>query len=296
MTDSTNQDFFATVAARSGHALRGNYDQAGADFSVAQRYDHYSAAHQDVWRRLHARQLQWVNGRACQAFLQALGRLDFGAAIPNVDEVNLKLRAATQWTLVPVPGLVPDEVFFGHLAKRQFPITVWIREPHEFDYIVEPDIFHDFFGHVPLLFDPVIADYLQAYGLGGLKAASLGGLTYLARLYWYTIEFGLIREQAGDPNSVRAYGAGILSSPGEIRFAIEDARPHRLDFDLVRVMQTRYLIDDFQKTYFVVDSFEQLFRETAPDFSLLYRALKKLPEIAPDAIEPGERDRPPAQP
>ena len=279
-------DFFATVSTRSAHGLRGNYAGIGADFSVEQRYDDYSPAHQDVWRRLYARQAALMPGRACAAFESALARLDFAPAIPRFDVVNAQLRVATNWTLVPVPGLVPDEVFFGHLAQRQFPVTVWIREPEEFDYIVEPDIFHDFFGHVPLLFDPVIADYLQAYGLGGTKAASLGGLKYLARLYWYTIEFGLIQEAGG----LRAYGAGILSSPGEVRFALDDTRPHRLVFDLVRVMQTRYLIDDFQKTYFVIDSFDQLFRETAPDFSLLYRALSKLPEIAPDAVESGETE------
>lgn len=279
-------DFFATVASRSAHPLRGNYTHAREDFTVDQDYASYGPQHQQVWQRLHARQLELLPQRASSAFIDSLRRLDFGAAIPRFDEVNERLQAATRWKLVAVPGLIPDETFFAHLAKRQFPVTVWIREPAEFDYIVEPDLFHDFFGHVPLLFDPVIADYLQAYGLGGQKAASLGGLTYLARLYWYTIEFGLIREADG----VRAYGAGILSSPGEIRFAIEDPRPHRLNFDLVRVMQTRYLIDDFQKSYFVVDSFEQLFRETAPDFSLLYRALKKLPEIAPDAVEPGETE------
>jgi long-chain acyl-CoA synthetase len=288
--ESSNQDFFATVASRSAHALRGDYAGAAADFSVVQQYDLYTEAQQDVWRRLHERQLKLVVDRACGAFLDALQMLDFGDAIPRMSQVNERLYRATRWTLVPVPGLIPDEIFFDHLARRQFPVTVWIREPEEFDYIAEPDIFHDFFGHVPMLFNPVIADYLQAYGLGGRKAASLGGLKYLARLYWYTIEFGLIRESDRDSGSLRAYGAGILSSPGEIRFAIEDPRPHRFDFDLVRVMQTRYLIDDFQKTYFVVNSFDQLFQETAPDFSLLYRALKRLPELAPDEIEPGETE------
>ena len=279
-------DFFATVAARSAHPLRGNYRNAREDFTVDQDYASYSPVHQQIWQRLHARQLGLVAQRACSVFLESVQRLAFAEAIPHFDAVNDKLYLATRWRLVAVPGLIPDQTFFAHLAKRQFPVTVWIREPDEFDYIVEPDLFHDFFGHVPLLFDPVIADYLQAYGLGGVKAATLGGLKYLARLYWYTIEFGLIREPAG----VRAYGAGILSSPGELNFAIEDPRPHRLNFDLVRVMQTRYLIDDFQKTYFVVDSFEQLFRETAPDFSLLYRALQRLPELAPDALEAGETE------
>jgi phenylalanine-4-hydroxylase len=266
--------------------LRGDYSSMRADYTVTQHYDRYTPAHQDVWRRLHAQQLALLPGRASAVFREWLAKLDFAQAIPRFDEVNQRLRPATGWQLVPVPGLVPDEVFFTHLAARRFPVTVWIREPEEFDYIVEPDIFHDFFGHVPLLFDPVIADYLAAYGAGGLKAASLGGLKYLARLYWYTIEFGLIQEGG----QLRAYGAGILSSPGEIRFAVESDRPHRLPFDLVRVMQTRYMIDDFQKSYFVIDSFEQLFRETAPDFSLLYRALARLPELAPDQIESGESE------
>ena len=125
-----------------------------------------------------------------------------------------------------MPGLLPEQVFFGHLAERRFPVTVWLRDEPEFDYIVEPDIFHDFFGHVPLLFDPVFADYMQAYGRGGLKADGLHALEYLARLYWYTVEFGLVRTGAG----LRIYGAGILSSPGEVAYAdLEpDAAPHRL--------------------------------------------------------------------
>lgn len=272
-----DEDFLRSVATRSTHGLRGDYSAMKADYTVRQDYSTYTPAHQDVWQRLYARQLALLPGRACSGFLRSLERLDFARAIPRFDTVNEPLFGATRWQLVPVPGLLPDEVFFGHLAARRFPVTVWIREPEEFDYIVEPDLFHDFFGHVPLLFDPVIADYLQAYGEGGIKAHRLGGLKYLARLYWYTIEFGLVREAAG----VRAYGAGILSSPGEIRHALEDPAPHRERFDLIRVMQTRYQIDDFQKAYFVVDSFDQLFEETAPDFSLLYRALERLPELEP---------------
>lgn len=271
------KDFLESVSSRSRHGLRGDYASIGADYTVSQDYSTYTPAHQDIWRRLYCRQHDLLPGRACAAFVSALAGLDFGGAIPRFDEVNEQLGAATRWKLVPVPGLLPDEVFFGHLARRQFPVTVWIREPEEFDYIVEPDLFHDFFGHVPMLFDPQIADYLQAYGLGGLKAQQLGALKYLARLYWYTVEFGLVAEAEGP----RAYGAGILSSPGELRHAIESPQPHRERFDLIRVMQTRYLIDDFQKAYFVVDSFGQLFEETAPDFSLLYRALERLPELDP---------------
>jgi len=269
--------------------LRGDYSRMRPDYTVDQDYSAYTAEHQDTWRRLYARQRDLVPNRACEAYLDALDTLEtlrFGDAIPRFPQVNQQLMAATGWSLVPVPGLLPDEVFFSHLAQRRFPTTVWIREPEEFDYIVEPDLFHDFFGHVPMIFNAAIADYLQAYGEGALKAARLGGLKYLARLYWYTIEFGLVREH-GHP---RAYGAGILSSPAELRHSVEEEGSHRIDFDLIRVMQTRYLIDDFQKTYFVIDSFGQLFRETAPDFSLLYRALERLPELEADSHLPTDHD------
>ena len=277
MDESGQSDFLAAVASRSSHGLRGNYDGAGGDYTIRQDYDAYSERDHDTWRRLHARQCELLPGRACGEFVRALTALDFADAIPRFDAVNEKLAQASGWHLAAVPGLLPDEVFFGHLASRRFPVTVWIRKPEEFDYIVEPDVFHDFFGHVPMLFDRRIGDYLQAYGEGGLKAQRLGALKYLARLYWYTIEFGLIRE-AGN---VRAYGAGILSSPGELVHAIESDVPVRRRFDLIEAMQTTYLIDDFQKRYFVIDSFEQLFEETAPDFSLLYRALERMPELEP---------------
>jgi phenylalanine-4-hydroxylase len=279
------------LTGRVGHSkgLRGDYSRMRPDYTVEQNYAAYTEIHQDTWRRLYARQRELLPGRACSAYLSALSLLEtlrYDAAIPRFDQVNEKLYAATRWRLVPVPGLLPDEVFFSHLAQRRFPTTVWIREPEEFDYIVEPDLFHDFFGHVPMIFSAPIADYLQAYGEGGLKAARLGGLKYLARLYWYTIEFGLVRED-GHP---RAYGAGILSSPAELRHSVEAPASHRIEFDLIRVMQTRYLIDDFQKTYFVIDSFGQLFRETAPDFSLLYRALERLPELEADSHLPTDHD------
>jgi phenylalanine-4-hydroxylase len=179
-----------------------------------------------------------------------------------------------------VPGLLPEHVFFTHLAGRRFPVTVWLREEQEFEYIVEPDVFHDFFGHVPLLFDPVFADYMQAYGRGGQKAEGLDALEYLARLYWYTVEFGLIRSG----NGLRIYGAGILSSPSEVSYALASPLPRRIGFDLRRVMRTRYKIDSFQQTYFVIDDFGQLFRETAPDFTPLYAEIAGQETFPADAV------------
>jgi phenylalanine-4-hydroxylase len=217
---------------------------------------------------------------ACEEFQRSLAALDFSRGIPRFDEVNAKLAPAVNWQLVAVPGLLPDLTFFEHLANRRFPVTVWIRDPAEFDYIVEPDIFHDFFGHVPMLFDPVFADYIQAYGQGGIKAHALGAIEMLARLYWYTVEFGLIETPAG----IRTYGAGILSSGGELPYCIDSPDPNRIGFDLLRIMQTRYKIDTFQETYFVIRDFRQLFEATAPDFAPYYEQLKGREPHAPSAV------------
>ena len=253
--------------------LRGNYSRMAADYTVAQRMADYSDDEQARWLRLVDRQLALIPGRACHEFLNAINgltALDMRHGIPDFALVNVALKAATNWQLVAVPGLLPDDVFFTHLANRRFPVTVWLREESEFDYIVEPDIFHDFFGHVPMLFTPIYADHLQAYGEGALKAKRLGGLDWLARLYWYTIEFGLIRENG----KILAYGAGVLSSPKELVYALESPVPQRLPFDVMTSMRSTFLIDDVQTTYFVLESFQQLRDDTAPDFAPLYETLR----------------------
>ena len=253
--------------------LRGNYAAMAADFTVQQRMSDYTDAEQARWLRLVERQLALIPGRACDEFLNAvLGNplLNMRRGIPNFSDVNVALKAATNWQLVAVPGLLPDDVFFTHLANRRFPVTVWLREESEFDYIVEPDIFHDFFGHVPMLFTPIYADHLEAYGHGALKAKRLGGLDWLGRLYWFTIEFGLIREHG----KVLAYGAGVLSSPKELIYAVESGIPKRLPFAVMTSMRTAFLIDDVQTTYFVLDSLQQLRDDTAPDFTPLYEQLR----------------------
>jgi phenylalanine-4-hydroxylase len=257
--------------------LRGDYGSAAADYTLAQDWGAYTAEEHALWRRLHARQSALVPRYACPEYLDALARLDCADAIPRFDAVSRALRAATGWQIVAVPGLIPDREFFAHLAARRFPVTVWLRRPEEIDYIVEPDVFHDFFGHVPLLFEPSYADHVQAYGAGGLKALGLDALDMLARLYWYTIEFGLIRT----PQGLRAYGAGLLSSGGELAYCIDDPSPRRVAFDLERVLRTEYRIDSYQQTYFVVDSFAALARATAPDFTPLYARLRALPTLAP---------------
>ena len=275
----------------STHGLRGDYADMRSDYTVTQDYGKYRDTDQDRWRRLYARQMRLVPGRACAEFLRVVDTLGYEAGIPRFDQVNDRLDRATGWRVVAVPGLLPEHVFFTHLAHRRFPVTVWLREEHEFDYIVEPDVFHDFFGHVPLLFDPVFADYMQAYGQGGQKAEGLHALEYLARLYWYTVEFGLVR--AGD--GLRIYGAGILSSPSEVSYALSSPLPRRIGFDLKRVMRTRYKIDSFQQTYFVIDDFGQLFRETAPDFTPLYAEIAGQDTFPADTVLPQDRLFEPAE-
>jgi len=258
-------------------SLRGAYGLAAADYSVSQNWGAHTGAEHALFRRLFERQSKLVSRYACPEWIAAIAGLDAGAGIPKFDQVSAKLRKATGWEIVAVPGLIPDEAFFTHLANRRFPVTVWLRKPEEFDYIVEPDVFHDFFGHVPLLFDPDYAGHLHEYGKGGLKAMRLDAVKMLARLYWYTIEFGLIKT----PGGVRAYGAGLISSGGELAYCVADPAPRRLDFDLERALRTDYLIDRYQSTYFVIDSFAQLMRDTAPDFTPIYDKLRAMPSLAP---------------
>jgi phenylalanine-4-hydroxylase len=285
METVSTEEFFANVAEKSdGAQLRGDYSKMDAQYVVQQDWDAYTPAEHELWRRLYRRQIELVPGRACQEFIDGLRTLDAADGIPRFDVANAKLQKATGWTLVAVPGLVPDEVFFEHLANRRFPVTVWLRKPEEFDYIVEPDVFHDFFGHVPLLLNPIFADHIQEYGKGGLKALKLDGLSQLARLYWYTIEFGLIRTKEG----LRVYGAGILSSGGEITYALTSDKSVRIPFELERCMRTLFKIDSYQGTYFVIDSFRQLFDETAPDFTTIYPRLHAQPTIAAGELLDGE--------
>jgi phenylalanine-4-hydroxylase len=278
-------DFFKTLEEKSDHGKpRGDYSHCDEHYIVQQDWTAYTPEQRALWRRLYARQAKLLQGRACDVFIDSLSKLDAANDIPRLEHTSAALRAATGWEIVSVPGLVPDQTFFEHLANRRFPVTVWLREPHEFDYIVEPDIFHDFFGHVPLLFNPVFADYLQQYGKGGLKALQLDALPYLARLYWYTVEFGLIRT----PQGLRAYGAGILSSGGEIEYCLTDPRPVRIALEIERTMRTLYKIDSYQETYFVIRDFQQLFDATAPDFAPLYARLKSEPPLPANSLLPGE--------
>jgi phenylalanine-4-hydroxylase len=256
--------------------------------TVEQPWSEYSAVDHEVWAMLFARQREILPGRASRPFLEAQDGMGMTPLqIPKFDDLNRALRAATRWELVAVEGLLPELTFFDHLAHRRFPVTWWIRTPEQMDYLSEPDLFHDLFGHVPLLMNPVFADYLQAYGRGGVKAHGLGSeaLMNLARLYWYTVEFGLIRE----PDGLRIYGSGIVSSKGESIYSLESPAPNRIGFELERVMRTRYRIDTYQKTYFVIDSYEELIEATAPDFTPIYARLAQQEAIPAGSVLPGDR-------
>jgi len=259
---------------------------ARADWTIDQAWAAYTPAEHEVWRTLYERQAALLPGRACAPFLRGLEALDLrGGGIPDFARINDELLRLTGWTVVAVPGLVPDAVFFEHLAHRRFPAGRFIRRADQLDYLQEPDVFHDIFGHVPMLADPVFADYMQAYGQGGLRAQGLGRLANLARLYWYTVEFGLLQA----PDGLRIYGAGIVSSRTESIFALDDPSPHRLAFDLERVMRTPYRIDDFQQVYFVIPSLEALLDASRQDFAPLYARLAQAADISIAEIMPGDR-------
>jgi phenylalanine-4-hydroxylase len=264
------------------------------DYTIPQRWEHYSAQDHAVWKTLFERQTALLPGLACAEFVEGMRQLPISAhGIPNFAELSEVLQPQTGWQVVAVPGLVPDEVFFEHLANRRFPSGNFIRGANQLDYLQEPDVFHDVFGHVPMLMHPVMADFIQLYGEAGLRAQRIGKLTELARVYWYTVEFGLMKEQVqgerGVEEALRIYGAGIASSFTESGFAVQSASPHRIGFDLERVMRTRYRIDDFQECYFVLDSLDDLLALARIDFDPIYERLNSGPTYAPGDVLTADR-------
>jgi phenylalanine-4-hydroxylase len=267
------------------HGLAAGVQPERADWTIDQGWDRYTAAEHATWRTLFERQAKLLPGRACDEFVAGMRALPIGAnEIPDFRRLSDALLQRTGWQVVAVPGLVPDEVFFEHLAHRRFPAGQFIRKPHELDYLEEPDVFHDVFGHVPMLMNPVMADFIQAYGVGGLRAQKLGALAQLSRVYWYTVEFGLVRQADG----LRIYGSGILSSFAETLFALEDPSPHRIGFEVERVMCTDYRIDDFQESYFVIDGLNALLDLARIDFGPLYERGRGQAVHTPGTVLPGD--------
>ena len=285
MQRQLNEQSGALEAAGVKHGLAGGETARPerADWTIDQGWQNYTAAEHGVWKALFERQTKLLPGRACDEFVQGMRELPMSAEqIPDFRRLSEALMKRTGWQVVAVPGLVPDDVFFDHLANRRFPAGNFIRKPNELDYLEEPDVFHDVFGHVPMLMQPAIADFIQAYGEGGLRAQRLGKLANLARVYWYTVEFGLVRQKEGP----RIYGAGIASSYTESIFAVDDPSPNRIGLDLERVMRTNYRIDDFQETYFVIDDLEDLLKLARIDFAPIYARLASGPEYEPGDVLP----------
>ncbi|MDN3653176.1 phenylalanine 4-monooxygenase [Thalassotalea ponticola] len=226
----------------------------------------------DIWRRLYTRQLSCIQGKACDEFIDGLERLNLPVdRIPQLSEVSDVLLQATGWQCHPVPALIGFGEFFRLLSERKFPVATFIRSERDFDYLQEPDIFHEIFGHCPLLTNPAFANFTQLYGQLGLQA-SKEDRVFLARLYWFTVEFGLLETEQG----LRIYGGGILSSPGETQYAIDDPKPLRKPFDVIDVLRTPYRIDIMQPVYFLLQSINQLDDIAEMDLMALLEQAKAL--------------------
>ena len=263
------------------HGIVGGYVPERADWTIDQNWSAYTPEAHATWKTLFERQIRLIPGRASQAYMDGLAQLPITPdEIPDFERLSDIMERQTGWRVVAVPGMVPNDVFFDHLAHRRFPAGQFIRKPHQFDYLQEPDVFHDLFGHVPMMINPVMADFMQAYGEGGKRAEQLGVLDRLARLYWYTVEFGLVEEG----RDLRIFGAGILSSFTETRFALESRSPNRIGFDLKRVLHTHYRIDEFQEAYFVLPNLDTLLDLAKTDFGPLYASLEGETDFAPATL------------
>jgi phenylalanine-4-hydroxylase len=271
-----NVQDYARECAEQG--LRGDYSVCRSDFTVEQSYD-YSDAEQEVWRILSERQTKLTKRLAHKSYLDGVEALGLVDRIPDFEEVSRRLRRLTGWELVAVPGLIPAPAFFDHLAERRFPVTNWLRKRKELDYVVEPDMFHDFFGHVPALTQPAFADFMQMYGRKAERLIELGGGDMIERLYWYTAEFGLMQEGG----QVKAFGAGLMSSFSELQFAVESLDAHHVPFDIEKVMRTVYEIDKFQRAYFVLPSFSVL-KDGFEDAAEIIARWKGAPVLDPATI------------
>jgi phenylalanine-4-hydroxylase len=259
------------IDPRSGRAIP-------PDFVVSQTDVPYTAEDHAIWSHLFQRQVDLLRGRVVDEYLTGLHQLGMTPhSIPKFADLNERLHAATGWRVVAVPGLVPDAVFFTHLAAQRFPAGYWIRSARDLDYIEEPDVFHDVFGHVPLLMHQDYADYMRAYGLAGLRLAGSPSLARLARLYWYTVEFGLMQT----PEGLRIFGAGIASSREEVVHALESETVQRLPFDLSTVLRMRYEIDHLQTLYFVLNGFAQLPALGASQLAGPLHAAGQQPDLLP---------------
>ena len=238
---------------------------------------HYTADEHAVWHDLIVHQRRLIRGRACQDFIDGLERLALpDDRVPQCADVSKRLQRLTGWGVEPVPALIELDWFFDLLAHRRFPAASFIRIREELEYLQEPDVFHEIFGHTPMLTDPRFAAFSEAYGKAGL-AADDDTRQYLIRLYWFTVEFGLMRTPAG----IRAYGAGILSSRGETPWAVESPEPRRVPFDTLEALRTPYRIDIMQPLYFVIDGLDTLYELARTDLRPLIDRARELGDHPP---------------
>ena len=258
-----------------------------SDWTMPQNWDAFTQEEHDAWDRLLSKQSAALEKLASGAFLKGLDILNMSrSGIPDHRELNQRLQATTGWEVVAVPGWIPNEPFFTHLVNKRFPAANFLRAGEDMDYSDEPDMFHDVFGHIPMLTDPEFSDFLVAYGKAGLRAEKLGAADYLGHLWLYTVEFGLVVEDG----ELRAYGGGLLSSLAETVSAVTAPDVRRLRLDIPRVMRTGYHFDTFQDVYFVVDSFQDLLHQTErTNFSVLYEELAGLGAIDPRDTTPEDQ-------
>jgi phenylalanine-4-hydroxylase len=242
---------------------------------------HYTKEENETWKILYDRQCKIINDRACQEFIDGLKRLGLSADnIPQIPSVSKSLMGITGFSVAPVRALISFKEFFELLANKKFPVATFIRIPEHLDYLKEPDIFHEIFGHCPLLTHKPFAGFTEEVGRLGV-AITDEERVMLARLYWFTVEFGLINTKDG----LKVYGGGILSSKDESIYAIESDVPKRHKFDLIKVLRTNYRYDEMQKNYFIIDSFEFLFELIKSDLRAQFKEAKSLGIIAPENID-----------
>lgn len=259
---SLNSAMIDGPKGRAAQEYANNFGSPGYDditrVYVTQHYAGYTAENQESWRTLYDRQMAYLESCASNVYLTGARSInlvrDYIPYLEGPKSVNIFLKKLTGWQSCAVPGYLPAKTFFACLARREFPTTIVIRPKESLDYLPEPDVFHDIFGHVPLHADPTFGDFLQTYGLAAATATDPLDVERLARLFWFTVEFGLIREGG----NVKLYGSGLISSPGESRHALESPEVERRPFDLETVCSTSFEIDHYQPILYVLESFDQL--------------------------------------
>lgn len=272
----------------AAHVFETPPDGVADDWSMPQNWEQFSDSDHARWSEFAAKQTKALEGLASDTFIKGVRALELDKmGVPEFDRWNERLRDVTGWEVVAVPGVIPNEPFFKMLAERKFPVANFLRQGPSFEYSDEPDMFHDVYGHMPMFLDPTFGEFMTAYGRAGLRAERQGMSDWLGRLYLHTVEFGLIQ----DGGSLRAYGAGLMSSFAETVHALKSDAPRRLQFDLPRLMRTDWPFDEFQPTYFVIESFDALLEEMeTTSLKHVYEEVAGLPLIPIGESVAGDRE------